>query len=78
MVSRDLSAAGSSGYEESYCPEGVPIETAVFAILGAFAVAFGILFRTVTQITGRRRSFHDNFSLLNTLSDTVWSGRCLS
>ena len=49
----DLAGAFSSG--GGYCPEGIPVETAIFAILGAFGVAFGILFRAVTAITGGRR-----------------------
>ena len=43
-----------SGYGH-YCPEGIPVEQAIFALLAAFAVAFGILFRAVTLITGKRR-----------------------
>ncbi len=47
-------AGAYSGYG-SYCPEGIPVETAIFAILGAFGVAFGVLYRAVTLITGGRR-----------------------
>lgn len=51
----DLDAA-ASGYGPGYCPEGIPIEQALFALLAAFAAAFGFLFRTLTQITqGRKR-----------------------
>lgn len=47
---------GFSGYgHETYCPEGIPVEQAIFGILAAFAVSFGFLFRAVTQITGRRK-----------------------
>ena len=49
----DLAAAASGGGH--YCPDGVPLETAIFAILGAIGVAFGILYRAVTSITGGRR-----------------------
>ena len=52
----DLDAAGSSGYGgHSYCPEGIPIETALFAVLGAAALSFGILFMAITMITGGKR-----------------------
>ena len=59
VVSRAARQAGDlvgaySGYG-SYCPEGIPIETAIFAILGAFGVAFGVLYRAVTLITAGRR-----------------------
>ena len=48
----DLYGAASSGYG-SYCPEGIPVEQAIFAILAAFGVAFGVLYRAITM--GRRR-----------------------
>ena len=57
-VATDLDVAAGSGYGHKVekCPEGVPIEQALFAILAASAVAFGVLFRAVTQATmGRRR-----------------------
>ncbi|TRY80267.1 hypothetical protein TCAL_15419 [Tigriopus californicus] len=51
----DLSGALSGhGYAE-YCPEGIPVEQALFAILAAFAAAFGFLFRAVTLATARRK-----------------------
>ena len=34
---------------------GVPVEFALLSILAAFGVAFGVLFRALTLITGRRR-----------------------
>ena len=83
----DLDVA-ASGYG-SYCPEGIPIETALFAILGAFAVAFGILFMTITMITGGRKrkkreaSLHDYNQNDTTLkhsemiSDLIWQGTVL-
>ena len=53
----DLAVAASGYGTSSYCPEGIPVETALFAILSAFAVAFGILFTAITMITmgGRRK-----------------------
>ena len=35
--------------------QGVPIEIALLTILAAFGVAFGVLYRALTLITGRRR-----------------------
>jgi hypothetical protein len=70
-VERQADLAGAySGYG-SYCPEGIPAETAIFAILGAFGVAFGILFRAVTLITGRRRRRRDA-SIPDDPPKTVW------
>ena len=84
---RQADLAGAySGYG-SYCPEGIPVETAIFAILGAFGVAFGVLYRAVTLITGgrrrRKRSFVDRESSPKTvwdemsgkLADIFWWGR---
>lgn len=52
----DLHGVMSSGYGgHSYCPEGIPVETALFALLGASALAFGILFMAVTLKTGGRK-----------------------
>ena len=54
---------GSSGYgSHSYCPEGIPVETALFAVTGAAALAFGILFMAITMITmpGRRKRRETN------------------
>ena len=47
--------SGYGGKSEYYCPEGIPVETALFAILGAAGLAFGILFMAVTMITGEKR-----------------------
>ena len=53
---------GSSGYGHSFCPEGIPVETALFATLGAAALAFGILFMAVTMKTGgRKRKKRDSY-----------------
>ena len=49
----DLQGAFSGG--GGYCPDGIPVETAVLAALAAFGVAFGILFRAVTIATGGRK-----------------------
>ena len=72
----DLSAA-ASGYG-GYCPEGIPVETAIFGILGAFGVAFGVLYRAVTIKTGGRRKRRDTkdevVSPLDKISDFFWMG----
>lgn len=79
----DLSGA-FSGYG-SYCPEGIPVEQAIFAILAAFAASFGVLFRAITMITqGRRRKkrsqndHEDGLTLVEVLqnraADLYWWG----
>ena len=74
---------GSSGYgAHSYCPEGIPVETALFAITGAAALAFGILFMAITMITmmGRRRrreisnEIESPVSFSGVLSDLIYQG----
>ena len=40
---------------EIYCPEGIPVEQALFGVLAAFGASFGYLFRAVTIKTGGRR-----------------------
>ena len=50
-----MGAASGYGGGYSYCPQGIPIELALCLLLAGFAVAFGILYRAVTKITGRRR-----------------------
>ena len=81
----DLTGA-ASGYGEYYCPEGVPAETALFAILAAFGVAFGVIWRAITLQTGGRRkkrssknskSENDTSTSSNfeNFSDLLWSGR---
>ena len=64
----DLTGA-ASGYGEYYCPEGVPAETALFAILAAFGVAFGAIWRAITLQTGGRRRKRSNTEP-NTENDT--------
>ena len=49
----DLQGAFSSG--GGYCPDGIPVETAILGLLGAFGVAFGVLYRAVTVTTGGRK-----------------------
>lgn len=84
----DDSAGALSGYgyghhgHNDYCPEGVPIEQALFAILAAFAASFGFLYRAITLITqGRRRKRSEQgpSSLAQTLTDQAadlyWWGR---
>ena len=51
----DLNVAASGYSHEYYCPEGIPVETALFALLAASALAFGILFMAITAITGGRK-----------------------
>ena len=83
----DLSVAasgyGHSGYgHETYCPEGVPVEAALLAILGAFGAAFGVLYTAITMITAAKRKkrssdseYPDVIEAEDMLSDTVWLGR---
>ena len=72
----DLSGA-ASGYG-GYCPEGIPVETAIFGILGAFGVAFGVLYRAVTLKTARRRkrseTTFEEVSPMNKVGDFIWMG----
>ena len=77
----DLNVAASGyGYSDNYyCPDGIPVEAALFAVLAAFAVAFGILFRAITAITGgRRKRSNPEDSLWNQFHNYVWLGRFLS
>ena len=79
----DLFAA-ASGYG-SYCPDGIPVELALCLLLAAFAIAFGILYRAVTKITGgrrRKRGYTDIRSLLeeyqDRFADFLWWGMSLN
>ena len=45
----------SHGKSEYYCPEGIPVETALFAVLAAAGLSFGVLFMAITMITGMKR-----------------------
>ena len=73
----------ASGYGDYYCPEGIPIETALFCLLGAFGLAFGALFRAITLITGGRKKrstvedTESSLSILDLISDLIWSGRLM-
>ena len=75
----DLQAA-ASGYG-SYCPEGIPVEQAIFGILAAFGVAFGVLYRAVTLKTNARRKRRDIkpeddiVKTRNKLADFLWMGK---
>ena len=55
--SRQADSYGAmSGYGHHkiiYCPEGVPVEQAIFGILAAFGASFALLFRAVSL--GRRK-----------------------
>ena len=72
----DLQAA-ASGYG-SYCPEGIPVKQAIFGILGAFGVAFAVLYTAVTMKTARRRKRSEieseDVSVEDQLSDFIWHG----
>ena len=70
-------AGAASGYG-GYCPEGIPVETAIFGLLAAFGVAFGILYRAVTLKTaGRRkkRDSNDQVDYVGKLQDFIWMGK---
>ena len=84
-----LHGAFSSGGGYSTCPEGIPAETAILTLLGAFGLAFGILYRAVT-LAGRRRKKRDIISnvgniepqslmdeISNHLADLYWWGMCM-
>ena len=72
----------ASGYGLSYyCPEGIPADQAIFGILAAFAVAFGVLYRAVTLKTNARRKRRDIqpeddiVKTKNKLADFLWMGK---
>ena len=77
----DLQGAFSSG--GGYCPDGIPVETAILGLLGAFGVAFGVLYRALTITTGGRKKRNVSVgiepqSLLdeiaNHIADLYWWG----
>ncbi len=84
----DLIGSPSSGYGHDhkieYCPEGIPVEQALFGILAAFAASFGVLYRALTQATmGRRRKRSEANNeepetfvetLKTRVADVLWSG----
>ena len=76
----DLAGAFSSG--GGYCPEGIPVETAIFGILAAFGVAFGVLYRAVTVITAGRKKREAGAEpenvwdeIANHIADMFWWGK---
>ena len=75
-------AAAASGYDDS-CPEGIPAEFALLSILGAFGVAFGILYRALTLTTSmrrKRRNVKDKTSIFffgDIIRDLTWAGGSL-
>lgn len=81
----DLDGAYSGyGPQEIYCPEGIPIEQALFGVLAAFGASFGFLFRAVTIKTGGRRKRADAEptplwweDLQDKAADMYWWGRCM-
>ena len=53
--------AAASGSGHGGCPEGIPVEFGLLAILAAFGVAFGVLYMALTLTTaGRRKRSSDN------------------
>ena len=86
----DLAASGTSGYghghKVEYCPEGIPLEQALFLALAAFAASFGILYRAVTMALGRKRRKRSDDGdegsawyevIQDRLGDILWSGMCV-
>ncbi len=79
-----VGAASGYGGGYGYCPQGIPIELALCLLLAGFAVAFGILYRAVTQKTaGRRRKRVSNDKnkledVQDRVSDMFWWGRSSS
>ena len=66
----DLESAASGYGHELYCPEGIPVETALFALLGAAALSFGILFMEITMITGAKRKKRDTRTSYDNIDET--------
>ena len=82
----DLEPAASGYGHDHYCPEGIPVETALFAILAAAGLSFGALFMAITKITARKRrkrdtvldyvGFKDNkMDFHEILTILAWQGR---
>lgn len=77
---RQVDLAGAASGYGSYCPEGIPVETAIFGLLGAFGVAFGVLYRAVTLKTARRRRRFaviedEPVSRQTVIYDMAWAGK---
>ena len=72
----DLFAA-ASGHGGGYCPEGIPVELAIWGLLAAFGAAFGILYRAVTLKTGGRRKKRnvERMHYIGNLQDFIWIGK---
>ena len=76
----DLNVAASGYGHETYCPEGVPVEAALLAILGGFAAAFGVLYTAITMITGavrrgfKKKSAEEPLAEADKISDAIWMG----
>ena len=82
----DLEPAASGYGHDHYCPEGIPVETALFAILAAAGLSFGALFMAITKITARKRRKRDNafdyvgfrdykMDFYEILTSLAWQGR---
>ena len=82
----DLEPAASGYGNDHYCPEGIPVETALFAILAAAGLSFGALFMAITKITARKRrkrgtafdyvGFKDEkMDIYKILNSLAWQGR---
>ena len=86
----DLDSAASGYGHDYYCPEGIPVETALFALLAAAGIAFGVLFMAITTITmpkKRKRREVDNLDselsegIVNpylVLSSLAWQGNLVT
>ena len=75
-----LNLVGAASGHGGYCPEGIPVETAILGLLAAIGVAFGILYRAVTlKIAGRRkkRKAVEPMHYLGKLQDFIWIGKIL-
>ena len=61
------------------CPEGIPIEQALFGILAAFGASFGVLFTAVTQATQKRKRRsspqEEDIEFMEIIEDLAWLGR---
>ena len=84
----DLEPAASGYGNDHYCPEGIPVETALFAILAAAGLSFGALFMAITKITARKRRKRDmdtvfdyvgfkddKMDIYEILTSLAWQGR---
>ena len=80
VLAKDLAVAASGYGHETYCPEGVPVEAALVAILGGFAASFGVLYTAITMITGaaKKKKRSEAESVDDRLSDAVWMGMFLA